>query len=123
MWEVFEHVISLKRLTITDVSKATGINQSTFSEWKRRGNDINPKAGKLIARFLGIPLEYLYTGEMPEGYYENDETAAIAQEIHDNRELRGLFSAVKGADPAMIEALHKMFLIMKHAERNERSED
>lgn len=123
MWEIFEQVLEDRNLTVTDVSRATGINQSTFSEWKRRRNEINPKAAKLIADYLGISLEYLYTGRVREGYYDNNETAQIAQAIHDNRELRGLFSAAKDVDDRIISALHKMLLILKQTEeRNENTE-
>lgn len=116
MWEVFENLVKDKGITVQDVSRATGIGQSTFANWKKRRNIINTKQGQIIADFFGVTLEFLLTGKDPDGYYENDETAHIAQEIHDNRELRGLFSAVKDADPRMIKALHDMFLIMKRAE-------
>ena len=123
MWEIFEALCKERGMTTADVSRATGIGQPTFANWKKRRSIISTEYGLKIANVLGVSIEYLMTGTEREGYYENDETAAIAQEIHDNRELRGLFSAVKGADPKMIEALHKMFIIMKNAERNERSED
>lgn len=116
MWEVFENLVKDKGITVQDVSRATGIGQSTFANWKKRRNIINTKQGQIIADYFGVTLEFLLTGKDPDGYYENDETAHIAQEIHDNRELRGLFSAVKDADPRMIKALHDMFLIMKRAE-------
>lgn len=116
MYEVYEKLLEERGLTTADVSRATGIGQSTLGAWKQRRNLINSEAGKKLAEFFGVSLEYLMTGKEPDGYYENDETAHIAQEIHDNRELRGLFSAVKDADPRMIKALHDMFLIMKRAE-------
>ena len=123
MWEVFEQVCQERGITAADVSRATGIGQSTFANWKRRRNLINPKLGRMIAETIGVSFEYLMTGKDPEGYYENDETAQIAQAIHDNRELRGLFSAAKDVDDRIISALHKMLLILKQTEeRNENTE-
>lgn len=67
---------------------------------------------KLIADYFGVSLEYLMTGEQPE-YYINPETAEIAQEIFDNKGLRTLFDAVRGASPKELEAIKNLYLAMK----------
>ena len=123
MWEIYERLLAEKGVTSADVSRATGIRESTLSAWKQRGGAIGAERARLIAEYFGVTLQYLMTGKDPDGYYENDETANIAQEIHDNRELRGLFSAVKDADPRMIKALYDMFMIMKRAEDGEYNEN
>lgn len=48
------------------VAKSIGVNQAVFSDW-RRGKSA-PKTEKLvrIARFFGVSLDYLVTGEGPE---------------------------------------------------------
>jgi transcriptional regulator with XRE-family HTH domain len=123
MWEIFEKLCAERGITPYKVSKDTGITQSTLYNWKIRNNLIGVERGQKIADYFGVSLEYLMTGKDPEGYYENDETAQIAQAIHDNRELRGLFSAAKDVDERIISALHKMLLILKQTEeRNENSE-
>lgn len=116
MWEVFEMLCEQRGVTTADVSRATGIGQSTFANWKKRRNLISAECGIKIAEALGVSLEYLMTGVEQEGYYKNDETARIAQEIHDNRELRVLFSAAKDVSPKMVKALYEVLLIMKRAE-------
>jgi len=70
-----------------------------------------------IADYFDVPLEYLVSGV---GYYEDPETARIAQEIKDNEELKGLFSAARDASPKTLNTIHQMLLIMK---RNERHDD
>lgn len=123
MWEIYVKLLNERGITSADVSRGTGIRESTLSAWKQRGGAIGADRAKLIADFFGVTLEYLMTGKDPEGYYENDETAQIAQAIHDNRELRGLFSAAKDVDDRIISALHKMLLILKQTEeRNENTE-
>lgn len=123
MWEIFEKLCAERGITPYKVSKDTGITQSTLYNWKIRNNLIGVERGQKIADYFGVSLEYLMTGKDPEGYYENDETAQIAQAIHDNRELRGLFSAAKDVDDRIISALHKMLLILKQTEeRNENTE-
>lgn len=122
MWEIFERLCAERGVSVYTVAKETGIPQSTLSNWKTRRNIIGVERGQKIADFFGVSLEYLMTGRDPDGYYENDETARIAQEIHDNRELRVLFSAAKDVPPKMVKALYEVLLIMKRAEEGENEE-
>lgn len=98
MWEIFEALCKERGMTTADVSRATEIGQPTFANWKKRRSIISTEYGLKIANVLGVSIEYLMTGTERQGYYENDETAAIAQEIHDNRELRGLYTHLDADD-------------------------
>ena len=120
MYEIFAKLLKAKGCTAYQVSKATGIVQSTLSDWKN-GKSI-PKADKIqkIADFFGVSAEYLMTGKEGEDdnkYYINEETAAIAQDIFENKELRLLFDAARDADPEDLEAVHTMLLALKRKER------
>lgn len=101
-YEYFAKVCESKGLKASDVSRATGIRSGVFSDWK--AGRYTPKADKmkLIADFLGIPVESLLTGvqtnEHP-GYYIDNETADIAQEIFETPELRILFDAARDSRP------------------------
>lgn len=55
----FRRLLAKKGVTAADVSRATGITQSTFTNWKQ-GKSC-PKVDKLIriARYFDIPLEML----------------------------------------------------------------
>ncbi|MDY3109282.1 MAG: helix-turn-helix transcriptional regulator, partial [Lachnospiraceae bacterium] len=67
-----------------------------------------------IANYLELSPEYISTGEEPRGkYYLNEETAQVAQEIFENKELRALFDATRDADPEDLRALHNMALALK----------
>ena len=62
------------------------------------------------------------TGQEKEGgekYYINDETASIAQEIFENKELRLLFDAAKDAQPEDLQTVHQMLLALKRKERGD----
>ena len=50
-------------------------------------------------------------------YYLNDETAKIAQEIFEHKELRALFSAARTATPEDLKITHDMLLALKRKER------
>lgn len=67
MYEIFEHLLQKYGVTTYQVSKATGISQSTLSNWKSRRHLLSPDKAKLIADYFGVSLDYLMTGkEEPE---------------------------------------------------------
>ena len=58
-YKIFESLLKMHNLTVYKVSKATGIAQSTFSDWKSGRS--TPKADKLkkIADFFDVSVSYL----------------------------------------------------------------
>lgn len=122
MYEVFEQLLQKFGVTTADVCKATGIGQSTMSNWKSRRNLISGKNAQLIADYFGVSVDYLMTGKEKEGgekYYINDETASIAQDIFENKELRLLFDAAKDAQPEDLQTVHQMLIALKRKERGD----
>lgn len=108
-----------KNLKDSNVASLTGIGKSTFSDWKSGRSE--PKNEKLqkIADCLGVSVNY-FTDDFDDrsvGYYINDETAAIAQDIFENKELRLLFDAARDATPEDLETVHSMLLALKRKER------
>lgn len=122
MYSIFEQLLQKYGVSTYKVSKDTGIAQSVFSAWK---NGIStPKQDKIqkIADYFNVSVDYLMTGKEKEGgekYYINDETASIAQEIFDNKELRLLFDAAKDAQPDDLQTVHQMLLALKRKERGD----
>ena len=59
------------------------------------------------------------TGKEKEAdrYYINDETAQVAQEIFENKELRALFDVQRDMEADDLRALHNMALALKRKER------
>ncbi len=114
-----------------DVSRATGIPASTFSDWKKGKS--SPKRDKIekIANFFDINPDWLAgtsdikiklqnnLNEREQSYYLNPETSKIAQEIYDNKELSLLFDAAKDAEPEDLQALHGMLMALKRKEKGE----
>lgn len=119
-YEVFEELCKLNRKTPADVSRSTGIAQSTLSAWKK--GKYTPKSEKLekIAEYFGVPVEYLKTGEMPpdSGYYISPEVAEIAQAVFDNPEMRILFDAARDCRPEDIKIAIDMFKRFKETNLN-----
>ena len=120
MYEIFAKLLIQRNQKAADVSKATGIPGSTFSDWKKGRSKPNTEKMIKIANFLGVSVEYLTTGEEKEDgekYYLNEETAKAAQEIFENKELRMLFDVARDSDPEDLRALHNMALALKRKER------
>lgn len=120
MYEIFLKLLQARGLKAADVCRGTGLPSSLFSEWKKGKS--TPKADKMkkIADFFGVSTEYLMTGEEPENgekYYLNDETAAMAQELFENKELRVLFDAARTASPEDLKATYDILLALKRKER------
>lgn len=120
MYEIFSQLLQKFGVTAYKVSKATGISQSSLSDWKL--GKITPKTEnmKKIADYFGVSLEYLMTGEEKDGgetYYLNDETTKIAQSIFENKELRLLFDTACDAEPEDLMAVHNMLLALKRKEQ------
>lgn len=112
MYEIFLKLCELKGVAPADVSRATGIRQSTLSNWKTRNTALSTKHAKTIADYFGVSLEYLTTGQDAEksstegtSYYFSDETAALAESIYENRELHSLLNAARGLSPEQLKLL------------------
>ena len=111
MYEVFLTLLEREGLTVADVSKATGIGQSTLSNWKARRNLLSAKNAQIIADFFGVSVDYLMTGrETPKEstsgkvYYFNDETAEAAEEMFEDPELRALMNAARDCPPEVLKS-------------------
>ena len=114
MYEVYEELRRQRGVRDTEVAKATGIPQSTFSDWKKGKS--KPKMEKLekIADFFGVTVRYLMTGqEKEEQYYQDIQTALLAQRMREDENLRILFDAAKDASPEDLKTVSDMLLLLK----------
>ena len=82
MYEIFVNLLIENNKKAIDVSKATGIPASTFSDWKK-GRSV-PKQDKLqkIADFFRVSVDYLMTGKEPEEDFSDDFGLSDAKKKH-----------------------------------------
>lgn len=125
----FQKGPNIMKERIKDLCRKNGISMNKLEDTLGFGKGYISKLGvttpntskiKAIADYFGVSVDYLMTGEEKEGgekYYLNDETAKVAQEIFNNKELRALFSVTKDAAPEDLRALHSMALALKRKER------
>jgi transcriptional regulator with XRE-family HTH domain len=60
---VLSSIIEQRRLTLRELSKATGVSVSTLSEWQSGRTPKNPAQVAKVAKFLSITLYELLFGE------------------------------------------------------------
>lgn len=107
-----------------ELSNKTGVAKASISQYVNGKNvPSNITAKKLSAPF-GINPAWLMGFDVPKeenqeespkttAYYLDPETAAIAQEVFDNPELRILFSAARDVKPENIQLAAEMLKRMK----------
>lgn len=113
-----ERIVELcqqKGISQSEMERAIGIAKGSVTKWKSQ----DPRSSTLekVADYFGVTVDYLRKGKSDDGYYFNEETAKVAQEIFENKELRALFDATRDSDPEDLRALHNMALALKRKER------
>lgn len=63
MYEIFEQLLQQYGVSAYKVAKATGVTQSTLSDWKRGRSTPKSENMKKIADYFGISIDYLMTGK------------------------------------------------------------
>lgn len=73
-----------------------------------------------IAEHFNVTVDYLMTGEENAGYYLNEETAKLAQEMFEDEDMRSLFDMKRNMPPERFKA-HMEF--MKNLYNQEKGKD
>ena len=103
-----------------EICEALGVKYTTFTDWVK-GN-VYPRIDKieLMANYFGISkADLVEDKKTEESYYTNPETAQIAQEIYENKDLSLLFDAARDAKPEDLQTVHTMLLALKKKENHE----
>lgn len=123
MYEVFEMLCEQRGVTVAEVSRGTGIAQSTLSNWKKRRNNLSAANVKKIADYFGVDVGFLMTGVQTDAqdssytkYYEDVKSALMAQQMFEDKQLRALFHVQKNIDPERFKAFCDMLIALYRAE-------
>lgn len=115
--EVIDRIRSLCKqegISIPKLEKELGFSNGSLAKAKT----IPSTRILAIAERFGVTSEYLLTGKKDD-YYINPDTAKVAQEIFENKELRLLFDAARDAKPEDLETTRAMLLALKRKEMGE----
>lgn len=112
--------------TQADVAKDLKISKATLSSWMNGTRIPRMPNIDMLCHYFNITRvelmeehdEVQKTGH-DKGYYFDDETANLAQEIFENKELRLLINDARDASPEDIKLAHDMLLALKRRERND----
>lgn len=104
--------------TQADLAKYIGVSTASVSNWC---NGIKlPRMDKVdkICSYFGITRTDLMRDKStdPQPYYLNPETAAVAQRIFEDKDLRLLFDAARDARPEDLQLVHQMLVALKKKE-------
>lgn len=111
MWEIFEMLLKRDGVTIAEVSRATGIKQPVFSNWKRRRSKISAENAEKIAQYFGVTIGYLMgvqENEHQNSYYKDVQSELIAQQMFEDKEIRSLFHIKRNIPADRFKAFYDM---------------
>ena len=97
-------------IAISRIERDLGYSNSSLAKAKTLKDDRIVE----ICDYLGIPTGLLLKGDE---WYTDEETAKIAQDIFENRELKVLFDLASDSSPEDIETAYSVLLALKGKER------
>lgn len=106
-----------RKIPISKLERECGFANGYIGQLKK--GTLPENRAQIIADYLGVSIEYLISGE-DRVYYYDPETARLAQEIYDNKELGLLMSASRKMRP---ESLRHLASLVESMVRRENGED
>lgn len=111
----------LKKYDMTQAELANRLSVGTTSVYNWCNGIKTPRMDKVDAMcdlFHCKRSDLIEEKEDSPSYYLNEETAAVAQEIFDNPDLRLLFDASRNATPEDLRTARDVLLALKRKEHN-----
>ena len=121
---IFKELRKAAGLSQAEMAKKLGISRSTAGMYETGQREPDFETLEVIADFFNVDVDYLIgrtnkTTVLPNsvgGYYLNEETAQMAQELFENKEMRILFSAARDAKPEDLKTAADVLLALKRKE-------
>lgn len=114
------YYLEKNNMTQVELSKKLGVGTTSVYNWCNGVK--SPRMDKVDAmcKLFGCRRSDLMEDETENrstGYYLNDDTAQVAQEIFENKDLRVLFDAARDAKPEDLRTTYDMLMALKRKER------
>ena len=124
---IFKQLRLSSGLTQVEMAEKLGISRSTIGMYETGAREPDFDTLEKIADFFNVDIDYLLgrtekTTILPETagkYYLNEETARVAQEIFESKELRGLFDTARDASPEDLKTVQTLLEALKRKERGD----
>ena len=119
-WNLRRH-ISMSGKKQSEIAEELGILPSTLNTWCT-GHSL-PRMGKVqkLADYFGISISDLIDEKKEDEirrHYVDDQTMELAQELHDNKDLRIMFDSARNLSPEDLKFAKDMLLRMEKMSRN-----
>lgn len=105
-------------LTQDELSIKLNISRSSVGMYENGERVPSMEILESFADLFNVDMNYI-TGTTTEEYYTDLQTKQIAQDIFNNKQLRALFDASKGATKEDLEITKDLLLNLKRKERGE----
>lgn len=118
-YELFARLLQECGCRPADVAKGTGIHPTVFSDWKSGKSAPKQDKIQLIANFFCVDWSDFYDIEGVEPhYYVDEETQAVANALHKDKDLRVLFDAAKDSKPEDLQMAADLLRRLKETNPN-----
>lgn len=112
LYENIKGIAEKKGVPISKLEKDLGFARSSIAKFNANAPSIEKI--KAIADYFGVKIDDIVSPkEEEQGWYLDEETARVAQEVFDNPETRMLFDAARNARPEDIRLAAEMLKRMK----------
>lgn len=119
-YEIIKMLCKKNGVSVSFLEKELGFSNASISKWKKSAP--GAESVKKVADYFGVTIDYLISGDSGEkskGYYLNEETAKLAQEMYEDEDMRSLFDMKRNMPPERFKA-HMEF--MKNLYKQEKGE-
>ena len=108
------NLLSENNMSQTELASMLGVSESTVGKWLLKKAFPRLNILEKLSVIFNRPKAYFYDEEEQRStYYLNPETAQLAQELHDNPDLRILMDASKKLSPEDIKFVMDLVNRMK----------
>lgn len=103
--DMLKYLRNREGLSQAELASKLGVAKSTISMYEVGKREPDFETLESIADFFNVDMNFLLgkSQNEPTGYYLNDETAKMAQEIYENPDYKVLFDASRDLDPEDIQ--------------------
>lgn len=115
--EILRKLRQGRSMSQAKLAEELGVSSSLIAAYETGARKPSYELLEDLADYFNVTLDYLTGKDEGSIYYLTPETATIAQEIYDNKELRALFSAAKDAPAEDLKVAHDMLLALKRKEK------
>ena len=116
MYEIFEQLLQKHGVSAYKVAKATGVTQSTLSDWKRGRSTPKSENMKKLADYFGVSIDYLMTGKEEsekEPKLKPKDQKDIKEILANTEQLLKQDGLMFDGDPASPEAIESILSAMQ----------